>query len=456
MDNLRNVELENKVLGTIMAHPEKAVIAIYLMGSFWTAAWTEPGLKAIAGAVYDLAKNKLLPDRYTVEQKLQFSDQAQFSPEIEKVMAFAETSEILDNRVKLLVQLTSMRLSHLDFNQANELIKAGKFDDFSKHKDKIRQNLAGRSVAAFGLAISAEEACSDCVKALETRMSHPGMTGIPTGIHSIDTATLGLQFGMMNILAARPSHGKTALAAQIAVHAAAFGFPVLYFSHEMLYRQIFMRMICNRAELDTRLAQNGKFNSGSFDRYKESASAISKLPITIIDDPSISPQNCCDFLRYHASKHDKQGLVMVDYFQLESIPGFRGQRPEEIAEISKLWRSTLKEIGWSSLMVAQLNRNSSNKPPQLADLKGSGSLEQDAHTVMLLYRPGHELPDKPANRAELSMPKNRDGNLTRDILHFRGYCQKFEAWSDYNHVNRTYAEMQSAEEQERSNQETKS
>lgn len=443
--NLRNVELENKILATIMANPDKAVIAIYLLGNLWSSAWTEPSLHAIAETIYSLSKERMQPDRYMVEQKLLASDKAQFAGEVEKVMAFQETSEILDTRVKHLIDVTNLRLSQNDFHHASELIKAGKFDDYKKHQTKIRQNMAGRSVTAFGMAVNAKQACSDCKTALRYRMEHPGMTGIPTGISSVDSATLGLQYGMMNILAARPSHGKTALAAQIALNASSKQFPVLYFSHEMLYRQIFMRMICNQSELDTKLAQSGSFNSSSADRYDRAADIISDYPITIIDDPSISPQNCCDFLRYHASKSLKPGLVIVDYIQLESIPGFRGQRPEEIAEISKIWRSTLKDIGWSSLMIAQLNRNSASKKPNLADLKGSGSLEQDAHTVMLLYRPGHEVDDEPANKAELFMPKNRDGSLFKDTLHFRGYCQKFEPWSSYKHTEKNRDEMRESE-----------
>lgn len=438
---LSNPELEAKILATVMTHPKFAPVPMFLLGKLWLTAFTVTAHREIAGVIRQLVDARLLPDSYAVENKLLSAGRAELVPDVSRVMVFAETTEVLESRTRMLFELTSHRISFNDFQKANELLKEGKLDDFAKHKNRIRDNMTGLSVAGFGLSVGIREASEKFVEKLLERIKSPGLTGVPTGFTTFDLATLGLQFKVINLLAARPSHGKTALGIQVALNAGRRGYPVLFFSHEMNAGQIMARACANLSSVNLSGINSGRINDESVKRCVTVREALAALPIEIIDHPSLSPSLYCDLLRYHARKHNKQGLVIVDYIQKESIPSFKGQRPEEIAEISKLWHLALQETEWASLFMAQLNRNSAKKPPELADLKGSGALEQDAHLVAMLYRPGHDDSSKFANVADLSVPKNRDGRLTYQKLHFTGYSQRFEEWDSGRHTERNRDEM---------------
>ena len=217
------------------------------------------------------------------------------------------------------------------------------------------------------------------------------VTGVPTGINDLDMLMFGLHPGDLNLLAARPAMGKTALALKIATHAAKLGHGVLIHSLEMPKQQLFDRMIAADAKIDGRKVRIGNFTKKEFRLVNESVGKLYELPIFIDDRGGLQFSEVKKTIRRQAKLHPEIKLVIIDHIQL--IRGNTKQgRNIEVGEISMGLKSLAKEIGRPILALSQLNRdlerrNNPYRRPVLADLRDSGSLEQDADNVIFIYRP---------------------------------------------------------------------
>jgi len=129
----------------------------------------------------------------------------------------------------------------------------------------------------------------------------------------------------------------------------------------------------------------------------------------------------------------RPGLVVVDYIQYEHLPEFRGNAQEEMTRISAIWRNGFKRCGCAGFVMSQLSREGAGQEPKLSDLRSSGSLEQDAYCVYLLYRQGADDDAKPANVALLNLAKGRGMSLKRLRLHWRGCSMSFSSWNSAVH-----------------------
>ena len=265
------------------------------------------------------------------------------------------------------------------------------------------------------------------------------LTGISSGFKDLDQMMWGFQKQEMIILAARPSMGKTSLALNFAEAAALpkKGSPsaVMIFSLEMGAAQLALRMLCSRARVNMKLLRDGLLskNGEEQNRLLEAADEFSKAPIFIDDSSSISIMQ----LRAKARRiHSRTplGFIMVDYLQLLSPTDPRVPREQQVAEASRGLKALAKELDVPVLVLSQLNRSSEkeNRTPKLADLRESGSIEQDADVVLMLARPkdADEKFQVAADSAELIVAKQRNGpvgelklTFLRDITRFENYTQ---------------------------------
>lgn len=278
----------------------------------------------------------------------------------------------------------------------------------------------------------------------KARESADGILGLPTGFVDLDRVLGGLAPSDLIVIGARPGMGKTALALNVARKAATSGTPVGFFSLEMSSNQLFYRLVADRAGIEQNRISRGRTDDAESERVMEAGRGIRQLPIHIDDSAGLSIEQ----VRSRARRMQRQrrcGLFVVDHMQL--VYAKAENRTQEITRISCGLKALAKELDVPVLALCQLNRaveSREDKRPTLADLRESGSIEQDADAVMLLYREAYYLelnePQKKANEdlmaftgrladwnerlaqvrngADLIVAKNRHGKTDRIKLHF--------------------------------------
>jgi replicative DNA helicase len=272
------------------------------------------------------------------------------------------------------------------------------------------------------------------VTSLEERYSNKAMvTGVPTGFTKIDQLTAGLQRADLIILAARPSMGKTALALNIARNAAIdYKIPTAVFSLEMSRDQLGLRLLCAEARVDSASLRSGFFKPDDWKKLTDAADTLCAAPLFIDDSPDVTSMTIRAKSRRLQMSHGL-GLVIVDYLQLMRPRTPLDRRDLEISEISRAMKNLAKELDLPVVALSQLNRElekRTDKRPQLADLRESGALEQDADVVAFIYR--DEVYNKdPGNpnrgKAEVIVAKQRNGPTGIVHLAFLNAYTRFES-----------------------------
>ena len=274
------------------------------------------------------------------------------------------------------------------------------------------------------------------IDVLEERQGNRALvTGVATGFTKLDELTAGLQKSDLVILAGRPGMGKTALALNIAKNAAVdANIPVAIFSLEMSKEQLSFRMLSSEARIDSSRLRRGFISQDDWINITDSAGVLSQAPIFIDDSPNITALEIRAKSRRLKMEKDI-GLIIIDYLQLMKSRASAERRDLEISEISRSLKALAKELDLPVVALSQLNRKleeRSDKRPQLADLRESGALEQDADVVAFLYR--DELYNKDENnpnkgKAELIVSKQRNGPTGFCILTFLDTYTRFENYT---------------------------
>ncbi len=326
---------------------------------------------------------------------------------------------------------------------------------------------AGQTERGLATFKSAVIEAVDMVEAALKRDSH--VAGVSTGFKDLDKLLGGLHYSDLVILAARPAMGKTALAANIACSAATalqkdtgpdgtvVETPqvVAFFSLEMSAEQLATRIIAEGAEVRSDAMRRGEIRNDQFDKIFETSRALYTLPLFIDDTPALT----IGALRTRARRLKRQqglSLIVVDYLQLMQGPaGLRSEnRVQEVSEITRGLKTVAKELKVPVLALSQLSRQPEqrdDKRPQLADLRESGSIEQDADVVMFIYREEYYLArerptqkanelrekfserqadydlrmDEARNKAEIIVAKQRHGPTGTVEMLFRGEFTRF-------------------------------
>lgn len=256
------------------------------------------------------------------------------------------------------------------------------------------------------------------------------ITGIPTGYAQLDKMTSGLHGGELVILAARPSMGKTALSLNIAQHIALRNKrSVAYFSLEMGAQSVMMRILASESRINISDMRTGRINDTAWPKLIQSAGLVSESNLYIDETSGISPfelRSKCRKLKATVGLD----AIMIDYLQLMKLKERVESREREVSEISRLLKSLAKELHVPVIALAQLNRGvegRTEKRPMLSDLRESGSIEQDADMIMMLYREDYYDKDDPEKlgHAELILGKNRNGPTGTVKLRFDAQFGRF-------------------------------
>jgi len=268
------------------------------------------------------------------------------------------------------------------------------------------------------------------------------VTGVPSGIASIDRITSGWQNSDLIILAGRPGMGKTAFALTMLRNAALYAnVPVAFFSLEMSAVQLVTRLISAEAEISSEDLRKGNLQEHQWQQLITKTQSLSKAPIYIDDTPSLSVFELkAKARRLHSQ--NQIGLIMVDYLQLmkgDDVKESKMNREQEISYISRSLKTLAKELNVPVIALAQLSRETekrADKMPQLSDLRESGSIEQDADMVAFIYREDYYNTGKedsgPSNggMAKLIIRKHRNGSPGDADLFFKNSIQRFVDFSE--------------------------
>ncbi|RKZ02371.1 MAG: replicative DNA helicase [Candidatus Hydrothermota bacterium] len=270
------------------------------------------------------------------------------------------------------------------------------------------------------------------------------ITGIPTGFDDIDIMTSGFQPGDLIVIASRPSMGKTSFVLNILRYLSVEkSIPTAIFSLEMSTEQLVHRLLCMEARLDAHAVRSGSIKSEDIPKLTRAAGNLRRAPIFIDDTPAISIME----LRAKARRIVREEgvkLLAIDYLQLIQGPKSES-RQQEISAISRSLKALAKELRIPVVALSQLSRaveQRHDKRPQLSDLRESGAIEQDADTVMFIFRPEVY---EPRNRevagiAEIIIGKQRNGPIGTKKLHFIKEYMRFEPFSQ---ISEEYAGIES-------------
>jgi replicative DNA helicase len=264
------------------------------------------------------------------------------------------------------------------------------------------------------------------------------ITGLATHYTDLDEMTSGLQRSDLVIIAARPSMGKTAFAMNIAENAAIEDQQVVgVFSLEMSREALLMRLLCSQARVDAHKMRTGSLWQDDMKKVVRAMEQLAHAPIYIDDTPGISVSEMRAKARRLKQSQGRLDLIIVDYLQLMSGGGKRFEnRTQEVSAISRSLKALAKELSVPVVALSQLSRAPESRGgdhrPQLADLRESGSIEQDADLVMFIFREEVYRQDDPElqGRAEIIIGKQRNGPIGKIRMAFLKSCTRFETMAE--------------------------
>jgi len=449
-----NIEAEQSVIGSILVSNEifDEINIIITSKNFY-----DPMHQKIFSAIEKLIYSGMLANPITLKNYFEkVKDEINVPDYLVKITKFSTSSRQAIEYSKLIYDLFVKReLIKISEN----VIDAAKLNDLDSDGQSIIENyekllfdLAEKGSFSSSL-IKFDEAMKMTIEmASNAYKNEEGIVGVPTGLTDLDDRLGGLHNSDLIIIAGRPSMGKTALATNIAFHAAkkiqdvGKKSTIAFFSLEMSSEQLSTRILAEQSRIKSNDIRRGKISEDQFDKFIETSKNISELPLYIDETPAISIAALSNRARRIKRLYGLD-MVVIDYIQLMRASNFKEGRVQEISEITQGLKALAKELAVPVLALSQLSRAVESrdiKKPQLSDLRESGSIEQDADVVMFVYREAYyleKLEPRPAtiehaewqskmnevsNLAEIIIGKQRHGPTGNIMLEFEAMFTKFK------------------------------
>lgn len=421
----QNLDAEKSLLGAILIEEEVLADATEIVRP---ADFYDKNHGLIFASMLRLFEKHKPVDLLTLTEELQkkgeleviggsayLTDLTNYVPTAAHAEAYAEM--VAQKAVRRRLIKASADITELGYDESTttqELLEKAEAELFSVSDQSLKQDL-----------ISIENILADSFDRIEELHKNKGsLRGIRTGYRDLDNITAGLQRSDLIILAARPAMGKTTLVTNLAYNVATIEKkPVLFFSLEMSKEQLIDRMLADASGVDSWNIRTGNLSDDDFAKLSEAMGEMSEAPIFIDDTPGLSVLEMRTKAR-RAAHENPLGLIVVDYLQLMQATGnHNGNRVQEVSEISRGLKLIARELNVPLIALSQLSRSVESRTPpipQLADLRESGSIEQDADLVAFIYRPGYYEPDNPdvQNITDLIIAKHRNGPVGKVQLYF--------------------------------------
>jgi replicative DNA helicase len=275
------------------------------------------------------------------------------------------------------------------------------------------------------------EILDEIFEEIKTKINEEQINGLKTSFKDLDSILQGFQKSDLIIIAGRPSMGKTAFSLNLGKKIVEkYDLPLIIFSLEMSRQQIIYRFISTDCQINSNRLKTNKMTSEEWKKLSESMLKLSKLPIFIDDNPNLTLSDIRLKLRKVFSEKKKTGVIIIDYLQLMKISFNMENRVQEISYLTRNLKILAKEFEVPILVLSQLSRSVEsrlNKRPMLSDLRESGSIEQDADIVIMLYREDYYTDKLSANNiTEFIIAKHRNGPVGTARLLFNPECTSFE------------------------------
>ena len=450
-----NIEAEQSVIGSILISNE---IFDDVNNYIVSKNFYDPMHQKIFSAIEKLIFSGMLANPITLKNYFENEKDKLNIPEyLVKITRFSTSNRQAIEYSKLIYdlyvkrELIKISENTIDLAKRNEIDQNGQ--KIIEQSEKSLFDLAEKGAFATSL-IKFDDALKMTIDmASVAYKNEEGIVGVPTGLKDLDDRLGGLHKSDLVIIAGRPSMGKTALATNIAFNAAkkiqetGKKSSVAFFSLEMSSEQLSTRILAEQSRIKSNDIRRGKISEEQFDTFLETSKNIADLPMFIDETPAISIAALSNRARRIKRIHGLD-LVVVDYIQLmTAVNSRRDGRVQEISEITQGLKALAKELSVPVLALSQLSRaveQRDNNKPQLADLRESGSIEQDADVVMFVYREAYYLERKeprPAtveyaewqakmgevsNMAEIIVGKQRHGPTGNVFLEFEAMFTKFK------------------------------
>ncbi len=449
-----NIEAEQSVIGSILLSNEIFDDINVLISS---KNFYDPMHQKIFSAIESLIYKGMLANPITLKNHFENEKDELNIPEyLVKITKFSTSSRQSIEYSKLIYDLFVKREL---IKISDNIIDTAKLNDLENDGQQIIVNF---EKSLFDLAekgsfnssiIKFDDALKQTIEmASNAYKNEEGIVGVPSGLRDLDDRLGGMHKSDLIIIAGRPSMGKTALATNIAFHAAKNIHEkgekscIAFFSLEMSSEQLSTRILAEQSRIKSNDIRRGKISEEQFDKFIEISKNISDLPLYIDETPAISIAALSNRARRIKRLHGLD-MIVIDYIQLMKGTNFKDGRVQEISEITQGLKALAKELSVPVLALSQLSRaveQRDDKKPLLSDLRESGSIEQDADVVMFVYRESYYLKNKeprPAtvehaewqakmnevsHLAELLIMKQRHGPTGNIMLEFEEMFTKFK------------------------------
>ncbi len=453
----KNIEAEQTILGSLLVNNE---IFDEISDKIDDNYFYDPIHKKIYKTISNLISKGLLANPVTIKNFFNSNEELLEIGGVDYLLKLTNVSTT-KNQIKYYSELLSdLYIRRQLINISEETLEDSKNKNLEISGTNILENTERKlfEIAERGefqrSFITFKDALKETIDmATAAYKNDQGIVGVPSGLSDLDDRLGGLHKQDLIIIAGRPSMGKTALATNIAFNAAQninkqdYKSSVAFFSLEMSSEQLSTRILAEQSRIKSNDIRRGKINQEDFEKFIEASKNLENLPLHIDDTPAITISALSNRAR---RLKRKQGLdlIVIDYIQLMKSSGYRNEgRVLEIAEITQGLKALAKELDVPVLALSQLSRQveqREDKKPQLADLRESGSIEQDADVVMFVFRkqyylekqepnPGtaehvewQEKMNEVHNQAEIIIGKQRHGPTGVIKLEFESAFTKFK------------------------------
>lgn len=430
----QNIEAEQSVLGAILLENEILASAVEMLAP---EDFYKDSHKKIFLAMLDLYKKNEPIDLITLTEQLSRKEQIEeiggasylshivnlvpTSANIKYHSKIVKEKSLLRNLIRTTTEIITM--SYDESIEINELLDAAETKIFSLSEKTIR-----------GSFVRIDNVVKDTIELVDKLYNKKELiTGLPSGFTDLDMQTTGFQPGDLVVVGARPGMGKTSFCLNIAAYVGIeVKVPVALFSLEMSKELIVLRMICSEAEVDSKSVRSGYHTKEDYRKLVNAAGRLAEAPI-FIDDSFNTVLEMRAKARRLKAEHGL-GLIIVDYLQLMRGEGSYIAREQVISDISRSFKALAKDLKVPIIVISQLNRSceqrGDNKRPIIADLRESGAIEQDADTILFLYRGDYyKAKDAEEGIAELDIAKQRNGPTGMINVTFLDKFTKFKNYT---------------------------
>ena len=453
----KNIEAEQTILGSLLVNNE---IYDEISDKIDDNYFYDPIHKKIYKTISNLISKGLLANPVTIKNFFNSNEELLEIGGVDYLLKLTNVSTT-KNQIKYYSELLSdLYIRRQLINISEETLEDSKNKNLEISGTNILENTERKlfEIAERGefqrSFITFKDALKETIDmATAAYKNDQGIVGVPSGLSDLDDRLGGLHKQDLIIIAGRPSMGKTALATNIAFNAAQninkqdYKSSVAFFSLEMSSEQLSTRILAEQSRIKSNDIRRGKINQEDFEKFIEASKNLENLPLHIDDTPAITISALSNRAR---RLKRKQGLdlIVIDYIQLMKSSGYRNEgRVLEIAEITQGLKALAKELDVPVLALSQLSRQveqREDKKPQLADLRESGSIEQDADVVMFVFREQYYLEKQEPklgtaehvewqekmnqvhNQAEIIIGKQRHGPTGLIKLEFESAFTKFK------------------------------